>query len=288
MTFIQPSGHSHSFDTGIARQCGLEAATVYNHLIYWLKHNKIEGINWREGRTWTYNSAEKMSQYMSYLSAHQIRRALDKLVVSGLLLKGNFNQNKFDRTAWYALASEDALSDLANLRNASDEEKKPISQICQMDNANLPNDQYTNINQVERPEREGAIAPARAQISSSFPASKEKKISKRKDSPAEKIAFGEHGYVLMSQAQYDKAVADCGQPTVDRNITALDEWIGRGKAKGERDHYLTLLAFIRREKENPKVTTGHENVKQIARKRQADSWIEKNGDPDQSGNTYYF
>lgn len=115
---IIPKGISHSFDIGVAEKCGVEAAIVYNHIAYWIKHNHIKEINQIEGRTWTYDSHEAMAKYMPYFTARQIKGAIEKLVECGLLVKSSFNKNPFDKTNWYAIFDENILF---NSKNVTDE-----------------------------------------------------------------------------------------------------------------------------------------------------------------------
>lgn len=98
---------SHSFNVGIATLTqSLEAATIFNHIIFWIKINKQNGKNQIDGRTWMYQSIPDMAYFFPYMNERQIKFAITKLVEKGLLIKGNFNENKFDKTAWYALADE--------------------------------------------------------------------------------------------------------------------------------------------------------------------------------------
>lgn len=106
---IKPSGFNHSFDVGIAKECGIEAACIFNHLCHWILHNRIKGSNYHEGRTWTYDNQEKMAQYLPYLNVRQIKYALQKLYDAKLIIKGNFNKDRFDKTNWYALNDESIL-----------------------------------------------------------------------------------------------------------------------------------------------------------------------------------
>jgi hypothetical protein len=62
----------------------------------------------------------------------------------------------------------------------------------------------------------------------------------------EKGSYGEHGFVRLSLEEYAKAIAKYGAKAVEEEIESLDLWLGRGKAKGERNHYLTLLTFLRK------------------------------------------
>lgn len=104
------SGHSHSFDTGIAKHVGIEAAIVFNHIIYWLRINAskkdIEAI---DGKYWMYETQKQMSDFFGYLSEDQVCRVIKKLFEAGLLIKGNYNKNKFDKTTWYTVYDQNLI-----------------------------------------------------------------------------------------------------------------------------------------------------------------------------------
>ncbi len=93
----------HSFDAEIAMQVGINAAVVYRNLVFWVRHNEANRKNFHEGRYWTYNSLAAFDEQFPYLTAKQIRTALDKLLDAGLIVKGHFHEDKFKRANWYAL-----------------------------------------------------------------------------------------------------------------------------------------------------------------------------------------
>lgn len=145
------SGFNHSFDVGIAMTCGVEAAIVYNNLVFWIIHNFIEGKNLHKGTTWTYNTPEKMQIYIPYLTPRQIKYGLDKLYKAGVIRKDNFNKDKFDKTNWYALKDDSILEKSKKVYETSDfvnrapKTKPSTEQICPIDRTNLsdPHNTYT-------------------------------------------------------------------------------------------------------------------------------------------------
>lgn len=100
---VRPDAAFHSFDAEVATKVGINAAVVYRNLVFWVRHNETNRRNFHEGRYWTYNSLAAFDEQFPYLTAKQIRTALDKLVESGLILKGNFAEDRFKRANWYAL-----------------------------------------------------------------------------------------------------------------------------------------------------------------------------------------
>lgn len=94
-------GHSHSFDVGIARKLGMGAAAVFNHIVYWLRINAAKGHNIHDGKVWMYETQKEIADFLEYMTLEEVKKSIVKLLDSGLLIKGNYNKNPFDKTAWY-------------------------------------------------------------------------------------------------------------------------------------------------------------------------------------------
>ena len=104
----------HSFDPEIAKKVGLNAAVIYQNIVWWAEKNAANGKHLHDGRHWTYNSVKAFDVLFPYLTTAQIRRALEKLEASGLILSGTFNKMGYDRTKWYCPSEQIHLSELAN------------------------------------------------------------------------------------------------------------------------------------------------------------------------------
>jgi len=125
----------HSFDPDIAIRVGVNAATIYQNILFWTKKNIANGKHIHDGFVWTYNSVSAMNELFPYLSPDQIRRALSKLVEDGLIAEGNYNTSGYDRTKWYGVNSQ---IHLAKTTNGFGENHKPIPD-SKPDNTILPN-----------------------------------------------------------------------------------------------------------------------------------------------------
>ncbi|MBX9348752.1 hypothetical protein K5M36_16820 [Chromobacterium vaccinii] len=96
----------HSFDISHAAMYGVEEAVFINNMAFWIAKNKANARHLYDGRTWTYNSIKAFGELFPYLSEKQIRRVLDSLVRHGVIMKGNYNDQGYDRTLWYAFVDE--------------------------------------------------------------------------------------------------------------------------------------------------------------------------------------
>ncbi len=115
-------GISHSMDVRVACICGVNAAHVYSHIIFWLQGNKVRKSNQHEGRTWMYDTIHTFAEHLPYLTYKEIKNAIVELIDKGFLIKGNFNKNKFDRTSWYAVADEEELDSIQKSRRNQPED----------------------------------------------------------------------------------------------------------------------------------------------------------------------
>jgi hypothetical protein len=94
----------HRFDTDIASRYDIVTAIILDNLYFWIEKNRINDYNFRDGRYWTYNTKKAMVEWFPYLNERQLDYALKKMVDEGLIIKGNYNENKYDRTLWYAIS----------------------------------------------------------------------------------------------------------------------------------------------------------------------------------------
>ena len=104
----------HFFFPEVAEAIGVDEAIMLNHLIFWIVVNIKSNQTQHLGRTWTYNSVVDFKPYFPYWSTSQIRRILKSLVDQGIIIEGNFNKLKYDKTKWYALEDEKGWLDVYN------------------------------------------------------------------------------------------------------------------------------------------------------------------------------
>jgi hypothetical protein len=122
---------NHTFNINIAKRYGINEAIVISNFQYWIAKNKANEKHQYDGRTWTYNSVKAFEELFPYLTSSQIRRCLESLVEQGVLLKGDYNKNRYIRTSWFAFANEAMFlhnqMDLSNLTNGDVQDDKSIT-----------------------------------------------------------------------------------------------------------------------------------------------------------------
>lgn len=92
---------THCFDANLAKEFGVEEAIFIDKLVGWIQHNRANGLNYHDGMTWTYNSAKAYAEIFPYMTTSKIKRTLANLIERGVIIKGNHNENQYDRTCWY-------------------------------------------------------------------------------------------------------------------------------------------------------------------------------------------
>lgn len=83
----------------LAEKLGLNEAVLLQQIHFWLKMSR----NKKEGRTWVYNTYKDWQSQMPFWSNATIGRTIRSLEEKGLLISGNFNASKMDKTKWYTI-----------------------------------------------------------------------------------------------------------------------------------------------------------------------------------------
>ena len=94
------------FDSSIAKEYGINVAVILEKLHFWIEHNKANNVNFYDGRYWVLNSFGDWDKQIDFMTVNTIRRTLEKMEKGGLIITGNYNASKHDRTKWYALTDK--------------------------------------------------------------------------------------------------------------------------------------------------------------------------------------
>lgn len=73
---------------------------------FWIAKNKANKKHQHDGRTWTYNTYDAFAELFRFWSPKQIRRVLDSLEQSKVIMTGNYGDHWSDQTKWYAFNDE--------------------------------------------------------------------------------------------------------------------------------------------------------------------------------------
>lgn len=242
----------HSFDIGLAEKYGIELAILIQHFQFWIQHNATLKINHHEGRTWSFDSLESIAAHYPYWSRDQVNRYLRKLVDENILMKGNFNQTKFDRTVWYAFVDEQRFG------------------IRQIDMAKSPNG-------------DGGIATPIPDTKPYTEKDISKDISKKGGKPpanAPPLRFIKRAlHVKTTEEEHQKLIAKFGLEKTQACYQRLSEWKqDTPKGKWKKSDYRSILRWVGEaigedeKKKRSTVTARHRQGSKLAFETEKDNW----------------
>ena len=122
----------HHFDVEDAMKYGVEKAVVLSNIRFWLNNNKNKDLSTvkHDGYYWMYNTARDMSDVLPYFAQSKVQRLLKQLEDDGVLIVGNYNKVKYDRTKWYTLSEfsydENCSTQTSELTNGNEYIEQPI------------------------------------------------------------------------------------------------------------------------------------------------------------------
>lgn len=232
----------HSFDVSVATELGIPEAILLNNLWFWIKRNEANEQGFHDGRYWTYNTVKAFLTLFPYLTEKQIRTALNHLKKQGMILTGNYNENKYDRTLWYTLTDKgisllshktSEAPKIPNFPNGKMEVPEKENGSSQKGTSNFPN------GKMEVPEKENLhYTDINTNINTDI-------------KPYGKISYAE--FVWLTEIEYEALQKKLGsKEAVDQCITILDNYKGSNGKSYASDYRAILSWVIDRYKERQK------------------------------------
>ena len=86
----------------LAEKIGLNEAIMLQQIHFWLTRNPHE----KDGRQWIYNTYAEWATQFPFWSESTIKRTIRSLEKKGLIITGNYNKVKIDKTKWYTIDYE--------------------------------------------------------------------------------------------------------------------------------------------------------------------------------------
>ncbi len=141
----------YGFDDQEAVDYGVFEAILIWNLRFWILKNKANNRHLYPGedgimRTWTYNSTEAFCKLFRFWSSDQIDRLIKKMITKEIIITGNFNQNSYNRTRWFAFQNEEkmlspslVISHFADSRNGNRDSTESNSRNHEKDSAKAKN-----------------------------------------------------------------------------------------------------------------------------------------------------
>ena len=107
--------HPITFHPTLALAIGVNEAILLQKINLWLNckpHNA-------DGRSWIYNTYKSWQQQLPFWSESTIKRIIKNLFDMKILIKGNYNDKKFDNTLWYSIDYEKLDEIVKNVENTA-------------------------------------------------------------------------------------------------------------------------------------------------------------------------
>lgn len=93
----------------IAIDFSVNVSIFVQKLAEWTFNNLANKTNLHDGHCWSFNTLEAYEEHFPWWSKRQLETLINNAVKDGLVIKGNYNKHKYDRTCWYAMTPK-ALS----------------------------------------------------------------------------------------------------------------------------------------------------------------------------------
>ncbi len=91
------------FNSNIAVEYGINTAIFVQQLSQWTFLNLANKHHIYDGYAWSFNTLDAYEEIFPYWSRRQLERIIAGAIADGMIIKENYNKNKYDRTCWYAL-----------------------------------------------------------------------------------------------------------------------------------------------------------------------------------------
>jgi len=125
----------HVFLIEDAVKYGVEKAVIIQNIRFWLEKVAAndKDSHKHDGYYWTYNSARAFADIFPYFNKSKVHRLLTQLEDDGIIMSGNFNKAKYDRTKWYSMPEfsifDNSNNQVAEVQNESSESATPIPYV---------------------------------------------------------------------------------------------------------------------------------------------------------------
>lgn len=225
----------------VAKEYGINISIILNNFVFWDSINKANKSDYhlRDGKYWIYYSHKSLSEHLEILTERQVQVAITKMLEEGLieLSTVNYNQSKFDKTAWYSLTEKGLSFFVSPTQHNVTSKHTPEVTPTQHNVTTIPDGNHrenTNGNHLAAPAHGNVNAiPASPNIR---PNLKIKISDDIRDSAytawleiinRKKMEFTE--YEMMAIKAYAYSKPNLPMHEIESNLYLLDKWLCEGK-----------------------------------------------------------
>ena len=147
----------HSFNTAVAEDSGVEKAIILEHFVFWVRKNYANRKNiYKDGKAYTYNSAEAFAEIFTYFKARKIAELLRQMEADGLIqsiqIHGTDRKKSYTVSdkgwSYYTVQVSDSGMTETEPMNCQDNDT-PLSKNCIMENTEVRFSSITDIKQTD-------------------------------------------------------------------------------------------------------------------------------------------
>ena len=147
----------HSFNTAVAEDFGVEKAILLEHFVFWVRKNYANRINiYKDGKAYTYNSAEAFAEIFTYFKTRKIAELLRQMEADGLLhsiqIRGTDRRKSYTVSdkgwSYYIAQGYDSGMTETEPMYCQDNDA-PLSENCIMENTEVQFSSITDIKQTD-------------------------------------------------------------------------------------------------------------------------------------------
>lgn len=147
----------HSFNTAVAEDFGVEKAIILEHFVFWVRKNYANRKNiYKDGKAYTYNSAEAFAEIFTYFKARKIAELLRQMEADGLIqsiqIHGTDRKKSYTVSdkgwSYYTVQVSDSGMTETEPMECQDNDA-PLSQNCIMENTEVRFSSITDIKQTD-------------------------------------------------------------------------------------------------------------------------------------------
>ena len=147
----------HSFNTAVAEDFGVEKAIILEHFVFWVRKNYANRKNiYKDGKAYTYNSAEAFAEIFTYFKARKIADLLRQMEADGLIqsiqIHGTDRKKSYTVSdkgwSYYTVQVSDSGMTETEPMDCQDNDA-PLSENCIMENTEVRFSSITDIKQTD-------------------------------------------------------------------------------------------------------------------------------------------
>ncbi len=245
------SSQHHSFDIKLASIYGVEEAILIHHLQHWIRLNCHRGKNFREGRTWTYQSRKDICGHFPYWNEDRAKYLCEKLEKMGVLITANYNKSAVDKTLWYAFSDEKMFGvDPESSNNFYDRQKCPSMGKSAHPGGKSAHPEGKSAQPIPDTKKEDT----KEKIEETHPTLSKPELAKAACvSVPPSFSFESHGeFVKLRRDQYSELSRTHGEELVKDMIAQINDYIAAHGKKGYKDYSAAIRQWIRRREDQKK------------------------------------